>query len=78
MSTDTIYVSDMTLRDHLAALASDGDIESYRHAIPKVNTMLKETWPGGPSSVLALPHNWRQIARYMHADAMLAARGVKA
>ncbi len=56
----------MTLRDYFAAKASDQDVslqgETLRVQIAQSN------------GVGILPDDWRATARYMHADAMLAAR----
>ena len=59
----------MTLRDYFAAKASDADIAAQ----------VEIAWPPIPNGRFPIaaqrPINWRAIARYMYADAMLAARG---
>ncbi len=63
----------MTLRDYFASHASDLDIEAMAGRIQEVR--LVRTRADGSKEVYDdLPHNWRQIARYMHADLMLKAR----
>ena len=63
----------MTLRDYFAVHASDEDIKTAMHEMPRVETVV-EKHDGTKSVVMALPANARQLARYMHADAMLKAR----
>lgn len=55
----------MTLRDYFAAKASDADIMAMQNKVPREVDGVTYT---------DLPPNWRQTARYMHADAMLAER----
>ena len=64
----------MALRDYFAVTATDADIE---HLIPRVRWIDKVVVNSeGQKEVLHdPPDNARQIARYMHADAMLKARG---
>ena len=56
----------MTLRDYLAAHASEEDVNEQAEVIRLES--LKNF------KVAALPNDWRMRARYMHADAMLKAR----
>lgn len=66
----------MTLRDYFAAHASEEEIQAMANRIPTVECV--KTRPGGGGEIVCeKPVNWRQIARYMHADAMLAARNAK-
>lgn len=62
----------MTLRDYFAAKASEEDIARMMKLVPEVK-FVRTT--GGISRVCTeLPTHARQIARYIHADAMLKAR----
>lgn len=63
----------MTLRDYFAAKASEEDIQEWVHVIPKVQRVF-EVDAGRKEVRYVQPHNAREIARYMHADAMLKAR----
>ena len=65
----------MGLRDYFAAHASDADVEALRDSVPRC-TMVVDDGGFGNKRVMhnALPTNWRQIARYLHADRMLAVR----
>lgn len=56
-------IEDMALRDYFAAKASEEDIKAQAEVIRSSSTLG------------ILPDGWRVVARYMHADAMLAARG---
>lgn len=56
-------IEDMTMRDYFAAKASEEDIKAQADAIRSSSTLG------------ILPDGWLAVARYMHADAMLAARG---
>jgi hypothetical protein len=56
----------MTLRDYFAVHASEAD----------VNLAGLQIWPN-PGGERVRPPTWRQRARYLHADLMLAARGAK-
>ena len=55
-------IEDMTLRDYFAAKASEEDIKAQAEVIRSSSTLG------------ILPDGWLAVARYMHADAMLAAR----
>ena len=55
-------IEDMTLRNYFAAKASEEDIKAQAEVIRSSSTLG------------ILPDGWRVVARYMHADAMLAAR----
>ncbi len=77
VSTDrgsSYFSPGMALRDYFAVTATDADIE---HLLPQVRLIDKVlvTSEGRKEVVHARPDNARQIARYMHADAMLKARG---
>lgn len=61
------YTDGMTLRDYFAAHASDDDVRDQAEILRA--DLLKARGVG------ILPDNWRTAARYMHADAMLKARG---
>jgi hypothetical protein len=64
----------MSLRDYFAASATEIDIELARRFVPKVNRTVP-SYSGREVNVLPmLPDDWRQLARYIHADMMLAAR----
>lgn len=67
----------MTLRDYLAAHASDEDVDAQLAHIDSV-TVIRRASDGSFFEGFEMPANARQIARYMHADAMLKAREVKA
>lgn len=56
----------MTLRDYLAAHASDADV------LAQAELIRAET--GRETGISILPDDWRSKARYMHADEMLKAR----
>lgn len=58
----------MTLRDYFAAKASDADVEDQAQKLWAARCDL------GIQIRVHRPINWRQIARFAHADAMLAAR----
>jgi hypothetical protein len=62
----------MTLRDYFAAMASDADIEALRERTKRKEVQISSM--GRREISLVVPREWRQIARYMHADAMLAER----
>jgi len=62
----------MTLRDYFAAKASDADIEALRERTKRKEVQISSM--GRREISLVVPREWRQIARYMHADAMLAER----
>jgi hypothetical protein len=62
----------MTLRDYFAAKASEADIAEQMKFIGPVDVVESEN--GFKVVRKGLPLNKRQIARFMHADAMLSAR----
>ena len=62
----------MTLRDYFAAKASDADIEALRERTKREEVQISSM--GRREISFVVPREWRQIARYMHADAMLAER----
>ncbi len=62
----------MTLRDYFAAKASDADIEDLRERTKRQTVQINSM--GRREISLVVPRDWRQIARYIHADAMLAER----
>ena len=62
----------MNLRDYFAAMASDADIEALRERTKRKEVQISSM--GRREISLVVPREWRQIARYMHADAMLAER----
>lgn len=68
-----IRTEGMTLRDFFATKATDGDIADMMERIPKIEKVYTDG-TGSSSLYRGLPENARQIARYMHADAMLKAR----
>lgn len=65
----------MSLRDWFATHATEEDIEALRNLIPKV-VEIRDNYGPGPAFIehRAEPKNWRQVARYLHADMMLKAR----
>lgn len=63
----------MTMRDYFAAHASDGDIDEQLKRVPKVETVAGDA-SGYKTVIYGSPINARQIARYMHADAMIEER----
>ena len=67
---------ELTFRDYLAAHASEKDIVSVKYIIPEGHKIrdLSPTWR---EPYYGLPDNWRQVARYIHADRMLEARRIK-
>ena len=64
----------MTLRDYFAQAASEEEIEYQKPMIGAVEKIVNDGVGGNKRIVWGRPDNWRQIARYMHADAMLEAR----
>lgn len=70
---DHVSETGMTLRDFFATKATDGDIAEMMERIPKIEKVYTDG-TGSSSIYRGLPENARQIARYMHADAMLKAR----
>ncbi len=63
----------MTLLDYFAAHASEDDIQSVKPRIPDERRIV-EFGDGRKGPIYTAPENWRQIARYLHAQAMLKAR----
>ena len=65
----------MTLRDWFATHATEEDIEALRNLMPKV-VEIRNNYGPGPAFIehRTEPKNWRQVARYLHADMMLKAR----
>lgn len=63
----------MTLRDYFAVHASDEDIADIMAGMPATERVI-DNLMGGKRIIRALPEYARQIARYMHADAMLKER----
>lgn len=63
----------MTLRDYFAAGASEEDIQEWVNVVPKIERVF-DVGNGHKQVRFAQPSNVREIARYMHADAMLKAR----
>ena len=64
----------MTLRDYFAAHATEEDICVALDSVKQVETV-KDSGKGYKVIRKELPENARQIARYIHADLMLKARG---
>jgi hypothetical protein len=52
--------------------ATEGDIEAQRPKIKRVERVVADS--AGHRIVMAEPDNWRAIARYLHADAMMKQR----
>ena len=65
----------MSLRDWFATHATEEDIKALRNLVPKV-VEIRDNYGPGPAFIehRAEPKNWRQVARYLHADMMLKAR----
>lgn len=65
----------MSLRDYFAAHATEEDIKALRSSVPRV-TEIRDNFGPGPAFYedRVEPKNWRQRARYLHADMMLKAR----
>jgi hypothetical protein len=64
----------MSMRDYFAANATDADVAAMRGSVPTC-TKVKDDGNGMKRIVHgAEPDNWRALARYMHADLMLACR----
>ncbi len=63
----------MTLRDYFAAHATEEDICTAMDLVKKVE-VVRDLGNGHKVIERGYPDNTRQIARYIHADAMLKAR----
>ena len=63
----------MTLRDYFAAHATEEDICTAMNLVKKVE-VVRDLGNGHKVIERGYPENTRQIARYIHADAMLKAR----
>lgn len=63
----------MTLRDYFAAHATEEDICTAMDLVKKVEEV-RDLGNGHKVIEKGYPQNTRQIARYIHADAMLKAR----
>ncbi len=66
-------IRELTIRDYFAATATDVDIENLKNEVLRVTEVRVE----GTEKRLVynvLPDNWRQVARYIHADKMLKYR----
>ncbi len=63
----------MTLRDYFAAHATEEDICTAMDLVKKVE-VVRDLGNGHKVIERGYPDNTRQIARYIHADAMLRAR----
>lgn len=68
---EQIVVGSLSLRDYFAAKASEEDIQEQKRSISECEVIRKDAF-GSCYKSRGLPINWRQIARYMHADAMIA------
>lgn len=67
--------SGMTMRDWFATHATEADIAALRDSVPMVDEVRNNFGPGPAFTVSCVePENWRQVARYLHADMMLKAR----
>ena len=66
--------SGMTLRDYFAAHATEEDICIALDLVKKVELMI-DAGDGIKAIKRVYPENARQLARYIHADLMLNARG---
>ena len=72
--TEVYSAGGMSLRDYFAAHATDADVAAMRDLVPKC-TKVKDDGNGTKRLFHgAEPDNWRALARYMHADWMLACR----
>lgn len=61
-----------SLRDYFATTASAAEVNDLLASVPLVDVIVQDG--SGKRITRGLPDNARQIARYMHADAMLKAR----
>lgn len=68
----------LSQRDWFAAHASEEDILYHRRNVPKVATVVEDDFTGRKNCFNLEPADWRERARYLHADAMLRAREGKA
>ena len=66
--------SGMTLRDYFAAHATEEDICVALDSVKKVE-VVRVLSDGKKAIERGYPDNARQLARYIHADALLKARG---
>ena len=66
-------VEGMTLRDYFAAHATEEDICTAMDLVKKVE-VVRDLGNGHKAIDRGYPENTRQLARYIHADAMLKAR----
>jgi hypothetical protein len=67
----------MTMRDYFAAKATDEDVQAMRHLVPPCDRVVGDGFGSKRVVLGCAPDNWRALARYLHADAMLKAREVK-
>jgi hypothetical protein len=72
-SADRCIYTGMTLRDYFAAHATEEDICTAMDLVKKVEEV-RDLGNGHKVIEKGYPQNTRQIARYIHADAMLKAR----
>lgn len=73
---DKLELSGISLRDHIALTATEEDIQSFKDLVPLITTEV--SYPYGHKEVVeGIPVAWRATARYLYADAMLAAREPK-
>ena len=73
----SVKLQGASLRDYFAVHASEEDIESFIDAVPLGRRVQDKDNKQIQIIHNCRPDNWRQIARYMHADAMLSARKEK-
>ena len=64
----------MSLRDYFATHASDADVAAARQHVPTCTRVRDDGNSMKYLSHGAEPEDWRAIARYIHADMMLARR----
>ena len=73
VTNDGILYDGMTLRDYFAAHATEEDICTAMDSVQKVE-VVRDLGNGHKVIETGYPENTRQIARYIHADAMIKAR----
>jgi hypothetical protein len=70
-----VVVEQVALRDYFAAHASEPDLTAASVHLPRGPSVNFESNGYAQKGPGMLPRNARQLARYIHADMMLAARG---
>jgi hypothetical protein len=76
INEELITSQDFTLRDQFAATATEEDIAAQKSKVPVIERAVIGS-DGTNHTQKVMPADWRQLARYLHADAMLRARNQK-